>query len=116
MSNLVSDDNLQHILVALMKIIHHILKIWILKLSYEQSRIPTLDLPNCDLEACDGDPQQAYSHLGIRQQIMFYSLDCSTPYCLWDSPCEGSLDAYLKNAAKSFGSRPSILKKRPRDP
>jgi myb proto-oncogene protein len=59
--------------------------------------------------------QQEYSPLGIRQ-LMMSSMNCITPFRLWDSPSrDGSPDAVLKSAAKTFTGTPSILKKRNRD-
>ncbi|ERM98598.1 transcription factor MYB3R-4 isoform X1 [Amborella trichopoda] len=119
MSNLVSEDNCRtHSRGIDENHRPHSEKLDSEALFYEPPRIPSWDLPfvNCDLVACGGDLQQAYSPLGIRQQMMFSSIECSTPYRLWDSPCDTSPDAVLKSAAKSFGSTPSILKKRPRDP
>ncbi|KAJ6745578.1 MYB PROTEIN-RELATED [Salix koriyanagi] len=53
--------------------------------------------------------------LGIRQ-LMMSSMNCITPFRLWDSPSrDGSPDAVLKSAAKTFTGTPSILKKRNRD-
>jgi transcriptional activator Myb len=44
------------------------------------------------------------------------SLNFPTPVRLWSSPPrDGSPDAVLKSAAKSFSSTPSIMKKRPRE-
>jgi myb proto-oncogene protein len=43
-------------------------------------------------------------------------MNCITPFRLWDSPSrDGSPDAVLKSAAKTFTGTPSILKKRNRD-
>lgn len=59
--------------------------------------------------------QQEYSPLGIRQ-LMMSSMNCLTPFRLWDSPSrDDSPDAVLKSAAKTFTGTPSILKKRHRD-
>ncbi|KAM0933164.1 putative transcription factor MYB-HB-like family [Dioscorea sansibarensis] len=85
-------------------------------LFYEPPRFPSIDIPfvSCDLIS-SGDLQQAYSPLGIRQ-LMMSSMNCSTPYNLWDSPShDDSPDAVLKNAAKSFICTPSIMKKRQRE-
>ncbi|URE48795.1 hypothetical protein MUK42_14582 [Musa troglodytarum] len=85
-------------------------------LFYEPPRFPSLEIPfiSCDLIS-SGDPQQAYSPLGIRQ-LMMSSVNCSKPYSLWDSPShDESPDAHLKGAAKSFMYTPSILKKRQRE-
>ncbi|XP_057959742.1 transcription factor MYB3R-4 [Malania oleifera] len=82
-------------------------------LFYEPPRFPSLDIPffSCDL-AQSGDMLQEYSPLGIRQHMMS-SLNCMTPFRLWDSPSrDDSPDAVLKSAAKTFTCTPSILKKR----
>uniref|UniRef100_A0A1D1YIG5 Myb-related protein 3R-1 n=1 Tax=Anthurium amnicola TaxID=1678845 RepID=A0A1D1YIG5_9ARAE len=82
-------------------------------LFYEPPRFPSLEIPfvSCDLIS-SADLQQAYSPLGIRQ-LMMSSMNCSTPYKLWDSPSsDDSPAAVLKNAAKSFLCTPSIMKKR----
>lgn len=43
-------------------------------------------------------------------------MNCITPFRLWDSPSrDGSPEAVLKSAAKTFTGTPSILKKRNRD-
>ncbi|KAG6480476.1 transcription factor MYB3R-1-like [Zingiber officinale] len=84
-------------------------------LFYEPPRFPSLDIPfvSCDLIS-SGDLQQAYSPFGIRQ-IMMSSMS-SKPYSFWDSPSrDGSPDALLKSAAKSFLCTPSIMKKRQRE-
>lgn len=84
-------------------------------LCYEPPRFPSLDVPffSCDLIQ-SGSEMQEYSPLGIRQ-LMMSSLNCVTPFRLWDSPSrDTSPDAVLKSAAKTF-STPSILKKRHRD-
>lgn len=86
-------------------------------LCYEPPRFPSLDIPffSCDLVQSGNDMQQEYSPLGIRQ-LMMSSMNCLTPYRLWDSPSrESSPDAVLKSAAKTFTGTPSILKKRHRD-
>ncbi|CAN6721372.1 unnamed protein product [Malus baccata var. baccata] len=86
-------------------------------LCYEPPRFPSLDIPffSCDLIQSGNDMQQEYSPLGIRQ-LMMSSMNCLTPYRLWDSPSrDGSPDALLKSAAKTFTGTPSILKKRHRD-
>ncbi|XP_020097052.1 uncharacterized protein LOC109716141 isoform X2 [Ananas comosus] len=80
-------------------------------LFYEPPRFPGLDIPfvSCDL-AFSGDLQQDYSPLGIRKLMM------PSTYSLWDSPPkDGSPDAFLKSAAKSFVCTPSIMKKRQRE-
>ncbi|MQL88154.1 hypothetical protein Taro_020705 [Colocasia esculenta] len=85
-------------------------------LFYEPPRFPSVDIPffSCDLIS-SSDLQQAYSPLGIRQ-LMMSSMNCSTPYKLWDSPSsDDSPAAVLKNAAKSFLCTPSIMKKRQSD-
>ncbi|XP_022940827.1 transcription factor MYB3R-1-like isoform X1 [Cucurbita moschata] len=84
-------------------------------LCYEPPRFPSLDVPffNCDLIQAGSEMQ--YSPLGIRQ-LMMSSLNGVTPFRLWDSPShDTSPDAVLKNAAETFSSTPSILKKRHRD-
>ncbi|PWA86424.1 Homeodomain-like protein [Artemisia annua] len=89
-------------------------------LSYDPPRFPSLDIPffSCDLAQYGGssDMQHEYSPLGIRK-LMMSSMNCFSPYRLWDSPSRAdSPEAVLKNAAKSFTSTPSILnKKRNRD-
>ncbi|CAN0907093.1 Transcription factor MYB3R-4 [Linum grandiflorum] len=86
-------------------------------LCYEPPRFPGLDLPffSCDLVQSDGDLQQEYSPLGIRK-FMMSSVNCISPFRLWDSPTRSSSpDAVLKSAAKTFMGTPSILKKRTRD-
>ncbi|KAF9681134.1 hypothetical protein SADUNF_Sadunf06G0193900 [Salix dunnii] len=86
-------------------------------LYYEPPRFPSLDIPflSCDLIQSGSDMQQEYSPLGIRQ-LMMSSMNCITPFRLWDSPSrDGSPDAVLKSAAKTFTGTPSILKKRNRD-
>ncbi|MCE3214783.1 DNA binding transcription coactivator transcription factor [Datura stramonium] len=86
-------------------------------LCYEPPRFPSLDVPffSCDLIQSGTDTQQEYSPLGIRQ-LMMTSVNCLTPFRLWDSPTrDGSPDAVLRSAAKTFTSTPSILKKRHRD-
>ncbi|XP_043706444.1 transcription factor MYB3R-1-like isoform X2 [Telopea speciosissima] len=86
-------------------------------LFYEPPRFPSLEIPfvSCDLISSSGDLQQAYSPLGIRQ-LMMSSMNCSSPYSLWDSPArDDSPDLVLKSAAKSFICTPSILKKRNRE-
>ncbi|GKV03397.1 hypothetical protein SLEP1_g15705 [Rubroshorea leprosula] len=86
-------------------------------LCYEPPRFPSLDIPffSCDLIQSSSDMQQEYSPLGIRQ-LMMNSMNCITPFRLWDSPSrDDSPDAVLKSAAKTFTGTPSILKKRHRD-
>ncbi|KAM3282295.1 transcription factor MYB3R-1 [Capsicum chacoense] len=86
-------------------------------LCYEPPRFPSLDVPffSCDLIQSGTDTHQEYSPLGIRQ-LMMTSVNCLTPFKLWDSPTrDGSPDAVLRSAAKTFTSTPSILKKRHRD-
>ncbi|KAJ4957748.1 hypothetical protein NE237_024859 [Protea cynaroides] len=86
-------------------------------LFYEPPRFPSLEIPffSCDLIPSGGDLQQAYSPLGIRQ-LMMSSMNCFSPYSLWDSPARNdSPDLVLKSAAKSFVCTPSILKKRNRE-
>ncbi|KAJ0031985.1 hypothetical protein Pint_12799 [Pistacia integerrima] len=85
-------------------------------LCYEPPRFPSLDVPffSCDLIQ-SGDTQQEYSPLGIRQ-LMMSSMNCITPFRLWDSPSrDDSPEAVLKSAAKTFTGTPSILKKRHRE-
>ncbi|GMH10812.1 hypothetical protein Nepgr_012653 [Nepenthes gracilis] len=84
-------------------------------LCYEPPRFPSFDIPffSCDLAQSGMDVQQEYSPLGIRQ-LMMSSVSSLTP--LWDSPSsDGSPDAVLRSAAKTFTCTPSILKKRHRD-
>ncbi|XP_043724473.1 transcription factor MYB3R-1-like isoform X2 [Telopea speciosissima] len=86
-------------------------------LFYEPPRFPSFEIPfvSCDLIPSGGDWHQAYSPLGIRQ-LMMSSMNCSSPYSLWDSPArDDSPDFVLKSAAKSFIGTPSILKKRNRE-
>lgn len=86
-------------------------------LCYEPPRFPSLDVPflSCDLIQSGSDMQQEYSPLGIRQ-LMMSSMNCITPFRLWDSPSrDDSPDAVLKSAARTFTGTPSILKKRNRD-
>lgn len=86
-------------------------------LFYEPPRFPSLEIPffSCDLIQSGNDMQQEYSPLGIRQ-LMMSSGNCFSPFRLWDSPLrDGSPDAVLKSAAKTFTCTPSILKKRNRD-
>ncbi|XP_027333780.1 transcription factor MYB3R-1-like isoform X2 [Abrus precatorius] len=86
-------------------------------LCYEPPRFPSLDIPffSCDLAQSGSDMQQEFSPLGIRQ-FMMSSMNCLTPFRLWDSPSrDDSPDALLKSAAKTFAGTPSILKKRNRD-
>ncbi|KAL2346906.1 hypothetical protein Fmac_000906 [Flemingia macrophylla] len=87
-------------------------------LCYEPPRFPaSLDIPflSCDLVQSGGDMQQEFSPLGIRQ-FMMSSMNCLTPFRLWDSPShDKSPDALLKSAAKTFTGTPSILKKRNRE-
>lgn len=86
-------------------------------LCYEPPRFPSLDVPflSCDLAPSASDMQQEYSPLGIRQ-LMMSSMNCLTPFRLWNSPSrDDSPDAVLKSAAKTFTNTPSILKKRHRE-
>ncbi|KAG4963152.1 hypothetical protein JHK82_039823 [Glycine max] len=86
-------------------------------LCYEPPRFPSLDIPffSCDLVQSGSDMQQEFSPLGIRQ-FMMSSMNCLTPFRLWDSPSrDDNPDALLKSAAKTFTGTPSILKKRSRD-
>lgn len=86
-------------------------------LCYEPPRFPSLDVPflSCDLAPAASDMQQEYSPLGIRQ-LMMSSMNCLTPFRLWNSPTrDESPDAVLKSAAKTFTNTPSILKKRHRE-
>ncbi|KAL9443138.1 hypothetical protein AB3S75_016488 [Citrus x aurantiifolia] len=85
-------------------------------LCYEPPRFPSLDIPffSCDLIQSGNDMLQEYSPLGIRQ--LMSSMNCITPFRLWDSPSrDSSPEAVLKSAAKTFTGTPSILKKRNRD-
>ncbi|KAG7972844.1 hypothetical protein I3843_07G202500 [Carya illinoinensis] len=86
-------------------------------LCYEPPCFPSLDIPflSCDLIQSGSDTQQEYSPLGIRR-LMMSSMNCVTPFRLWDSPSrDNSPDALLKSAAKTFTGTPSILKKRHRE-
>lgn len=86
-------------------------------LCYEPPRFPSVDVPffSCDLVQSGSDMQQEYSPLGIRQ-LMMSSMNCLTPFRLWDSPVrDDSPDAVLKSAAKTFTGTPTILKKRHRE-
>ncbi|POO03932.1 GAMYB transcription factor [Trema orientale] len=86
-------------------------------LCYEPPRFPSFDGPffSCDLIQSGSEMQQEYSPLGIRQ-LMMPSMNCLTPFRLWDSPTrDSSPDAVLKSAAKTFTGTPSILKKRHRE-
>ena len=87
-------------------------------LCYEPPRFPSFDGPffSCDLIQSGSEMQQEYSPLGIRQ-LMMPSMNCLTPFRLWDSPTRdvSSPDAVLKSAAKTFTGTPSILKKRHRE-
>ncbi|KAJ9537119.1 hypothetical protein OSB04_029852 [Centaurea solstitialis] len=86
-------------------------------LSYDPPRFPSLDIPffSCDLAQYGGEMQHEYSPLGIRK-LMMSSVNCFSPYRLWDSPSRAdSPEAVLKSAAKTFTGTPSILKKRNRD-
>ncbi|XP_062181633.1 transcription factor MYB3R-4-like [Phragmites australis] len=83
-------------------------------LCYEPPCFPSFEVPfvSCDLVASSDLPE--YSPLGIRE-LMKSSINF-TPVRLWSSPArDGSPDAVLKSAAKSFECTPSIMKKRPRD-
>ncbi|CAL0327291.1 unnamed protein product [Lupinus luteus] len=85
-------------------------------LCYKPPCFPSLDIPflSCDLIQPGGDMQQEFSPLGIRQ-LMMSSMNCLSPFRLWDTPSRSdSPDALLKSAAKTFIGRPSILKKRHR--
>ncbi|XP_019438403.1 PREDICTED: myb-related protein 3R-1-like isoform X1 [Lupinus angustifolius] len=85
-------------------------------LCYKPPCFPSLDIPflSCDLIQPGGDMQQEFSPLGIRQ-LMMSSMNCLSPFRLWDSPSRNdSPDALLKSAAKTFIGTPSILKKRHR--
>ncbi|KAE8658105.1 Myb-related protein 3R-1 [Hibiscus syriacus] len=82
-------------------------------LCYEPPRFPVLDIPffSCDLIPSGNDVLQEYSPLGIRQ-LMMSSMNCISPFRLWDSPSrDSSPDVVLKSAAKTFTGTPSILKK-----
>jgi transcriptional activator Myb len=84
-------------------------------LCYEPPCFPSFEVPfvRCDLITSSDLPE--FSPLGIRE-LMRSSLNFPTPVRLWSSPPhDGSPDAVLKSAAKSFSSTPSIMKKRPRE-
>lgn len=86
-------------------------------LCYEPPRFPSLEVPflSCDLAPSASEIQQEYSPLGIRQ-LMMSTMNCLTPFRLWNSPSrDDSPDAVLKSAAKTFSNTPSILKKRHRE-
>lgn len=89
-------------------------------LFYEPPRFPCMDIPfvSCEL-VNSGDIQQEYSPLGIRQLMTssLYSSDSPSGrmWCLQRvSSGESSPEEFLKSAAKSFSSTPSIVKKRSR--
>lgn len=84
-------------------------------LCYEPPSFPSFEGPfvSCDLVTSSELPE--YSPLGIRE-LMGSSMNFCTPLRLWSSPThDGSPDAVLKSAAKSFISTPSIMKKRQRE-
>uniref|UniRef100_A0ACD5U6B5 Uncharacterized protein n=3 Tax=Avena sativa TaxID=4498 RepID=A0ACD5U6B5_AVESA len=84
-------------------------------LCYEPPCFPGDEVPfvSCELLNCSDLPE--YSPLGIRE-LMRPSMDISTPLRLWSSPAhDGSPDAVLKSAAKSFICTPSLMKKRERE-
>ncbi|KAJ3703591.1 hypothetical protein LUZ61_007296 [Rhynchospora tenuis] len=88
-------------------------------LFYEPPRFPCMDIPfvSCEL-VNSGDIQQEYSPLGIRQLMStsLYSSDSPSGrmWCLQrvSSSGESSPEEFLRSAAKSFSSTPSIVKKR----
>ncbi|CAN6326268.1 unnamed protein product, partial [Urochloa humidicola] len=84
-------------------------------LCYEPPCFSSFEVPfvSCKLVTYSDLPE--YSPLGIRE-LMRSPLNFPTPVRLWGSPTrDGSPDAVLKNASKSFVHTPSIMKKRPRD-
>ncbi|CAN6330978.1 unnamed protein product [Urochloa humidicola] len=84
-------------------------------LCYEPPCFSSFEIPfvSCKLVTSSDLPE--YSPLGIRE-LMRSPLNFPTPVRLWGSPTrDGSPDAVLKNASKSFVHTPSIMKKRPRD-
>ncbi|CAN6346952.1 unnamed protein product [Urochloa humidicola] len=84
-------------------------------LCYEPPCFPSFEVPFVSCELVTSGDLPEYSPLGIRE-LMRSSLNFSTPVRLWGSPThDGSPDAVLKNAAKSFVGTPSIMKKRQRD-
>ncbi|OEL35885.1 L-type lectin-domain containing receptor kinase IV.3, partial [Dichanthelium oligosanthes] len=84
-------------------------------LCYEPPCFPSFEVPFVSCELVTSSDLPEYSPLGIRE-LMRSSLNFPTPVRLWGSPTrDGSPDAVLKNAAKSFVCTPSIMKKRPRD-
>ncbi|KAJ4819443.1 Myb [Rhynchospora pubera] len=87
-------------------------------LFYEPPRFPCMDIPfvSCEL-VNSGDIQQEYSPLGIRQLMStsLYSSDSPSGrmwYLQRVSSGESSPEEFLRSAAKSFISTPSIVKKR----
>jgi myb proto-oncogene protein len=84
-------------------------------LCYEPPCFSSFEVPFVSCELVTSSDLPEYSPLGIRE-LMRSSLNFPTPVRLWGSPTrDGSPDAVLKNAAKSFVRTPSIMKKRPRD-
>ncbi|CAN6340139.1 unnamed protein product [Urochloa humidicola] len=84
-------------------------------LCYEPPCFSSFEVPFVSCELVTSNDLPEYSPLGIRE-LMRSSLNFPTPVRLWGSPTrDGSPDAVLKNAAKSFVHTPSIMKKRPRD-
>ncbi|CAN6349346.1 unnamed protein product [Urochloa humidicola] len=84
-------------------------------LCYEPPCFSSFEVPFVSCELVTSSDLPEYSPLGIRE-LMRSSLSFPTPVRLWGSPTrDGSPDAVLKNAAKSFVKTPSIMKKRPRD-
>ncbi|CAL4903503.1 unnamed protein product [Urochloa decumbens] len=84
-------------------------------LCYEPPCFSSFEVPFVSCELVNSSDLPEYSPLGIRE-LMRASLNFPTPVRLWGSPTrDGSPDAMLKNAAKSFVHTPSIMKKRPRD-
>ncbi|XP_039836143.1 transcription factor MYB3R-1-like isoform X4 [Panicum virgatum] len=84
-------------------------------LCYEPPCFASFEVPFVSCELVTSSDLPEYSPLGIRE-LMRSSLNFPTPVRLWGSPTrDGSPDAVLKNAAKSFVCTPSIMKKRPRD-
>ncbi|KAI5059913.1 hypothetical protein GOP47_0024333 [Adiantum capillus-veneris] len=87
-------------------------------LFYEPPKFPRLDLlfANYDLLNSGTVQQQAYSPLGVRQMFMSATGSFTPLNCPWDSESyESSPQAILRSAAKSFGSTPSIVRKRQRE-
>ncbi|KAJ7513984.1 hypothetical protein O6H91_23G021700 [Diphasiastrum complanatum] len=83
----------------------------------QTSQLSSSDLPfwNYDLICPSNGSHEDYSPLGVRQMIM-PSVNCSTPfaYAISSPWTNKTPEEKLKNAARSFGITPSIMRKRPR--